>query len=110
MNIKNCNSRTIFFFISIFYAAANIIWWKLNTPVFPYDSSALHFNDIFESGWLFFNAPLITWIIKIMFYVFGKEYFDLIVIFVNYIFFLIALYYIYKLGVVLKDKETGIIQ
>lgn len=109
MNIKNCNSKTIFFFISIFYAAANIIWWKLNTPVFPYDSSALHFNDIFESGWLFFNAPLITWIIKIMFYVFGKEYFDLIVIFVNYIFFLIALYYIYKLGVVLKDKETGII-
>ena len=107
MDIQNKNSKTIFLIILLWYAIGNLIWWKFNTPIIPYDISALHFNDIFEDSCLFFNAPLITWIMKFMFYIFGKEYFDLLVIFVNYIFFVISLYYIYRLGVILKNKETG---
>ena len=42
-----------------------------------------------------------------MFFVFGTHCFDLQVIFVNYILFLTALYFVYKIGLVLKDKETG---
>ncbi|MDD5020512.1 MAG: glycosyltransferase family 39 protein [Endomicrobiaceae bacterium] len=48
-----------------------------------------------------------TYITKSMFFVFGKEYFDLIIIFINYIFFLIPLYFIYKISTELKDQETG---
>lgn len=44
---------------------------------------------------------------KFMFLVFGTEYYDLIIIFINYIFFLISLYFIYKIGIKLKDRETG---
>ena len=85
----------------------NFIWWKLNTPVIPVAISALHFDDIFKDGYLYGNAPLITWIMKCIFSVFGKKYFDLQIIGVNYIFFLISLYFVYKLGLQLKDKETG---
>jgi len=48
-----------------------------------------------------------TWIMKGMFFVFGKEYFDLQIIIVNYLFFLTGLYFIYKIGVELKDKQVG---
>lgn len=101
------NTKIIFFVISVIYLICNIIWWKLNTPIIPLDISALHFYDIFKTGYLYYNAPLITWIMKGMFFVFGQQYFDLQIIFVNYIFFLIALYFIYKIGLNLKDKETG---
>ncbi|MDD3065040.1 MAG: glycosyltransferase family 39 protein [Endomicrobiaceae bacterium] len=97
----------IFLVIAVLYAVGNYIWWMINTPIIPGEMSALHFLDIFTNENLFYNAPLLTWIMKGMFFIFGKEYYDLIVIFVNYIFFLIPLYFIYKLGVELKDKETG---
>jgi 4-amino-4-deoxy-L-arabinose transferase-like glycosyltransferase len=97
----------VFFAIAVIYAIGNFIWWQMNTPIIPMHISALHFLDILREGWLFRNAPLLTWIMRGMFYIFGKEYYDLIVIFVNYIFFLIPLYFIYKIGVELKDKETG---
>jgi len=42
-----------------------------------------------------------------MFSVLGKEYFDLIIIFINYIFFLIPLYFIYKIGEETDSKESG---
>ena len=109
MNIKKDYSKIIFLVILLWYAAGNIIWWFLNTPIIPYDISALHFNDIFVKDALFTNAPLLTWIMKFMFYIFGKEYFDLIIIFINYIFFTIALFFIYKLGTLLKNRETGVI-
>ncbi|MCR4662620.1 MAG: glycosyltransferase family 39 protein, partial [Endomicrobiaceae bacterium] len=85
----------------------NLFWWKLNTPVIPDSISALHFYDIFRDGYLYYNAPLIIWIMKCMFFVFGKECFDLQIIFVNYIFFLIGLYFIYKIGTELKNKSVG---
>ncbi|MDD5021489.1 MAG: glycosyltransferase family 39 protein [Endomicrobiaceae bacterium] len=97
----------IFLTITIWYAIGNFIWWQINTPVMPTDISAVHFLDIFKEFFILDNAPLITWIMKGMFFIFGKEYYDLIVIFVNYIFFLVPLYFIYKIGVELKDKETG---
>ena len=97
----------IFTVISFIYAIGNFVWWQLNTPVIPSNISAVHFFDIFNSGWLFNNAPLLTYIMRFMFSVFGKEHYDLIIIFVNYIFFLIPLYFIYEIGKELKDKETG---
>jgi len=105
---KYNNSFIIFLIIAIIYAVGNFIWWQINTPViFITEFSSLHFYDIFRKGWLFYNAPLITWIMRGAFYIFGKEYYDLIIIFVNYIFFLIPLYFVYKIGAELKDKETG---
>ena len=101
------NNKIIFILISFIYFLGNIIWWKLNSPIIPIDVSALHFCDIFNNQYLYFNAPLLTWIMKGMFFVFGKEYFDLQIIIVNYLFFLVGLYFIYKIGAELKDKETG---
>ena len=103
----NNSSLLIFIMIALFYAIGNFIWWKLNTPVIPIGISAIHFNDIFRNEIFYYNAPLIAWIMKGMFFVFGKEYFDLQIIIVNYFFFLTGLYFIYKLGLKLKDKETG---
>ena len=105
-NFKN-SSIIIYIVISVFYAICNFIWWKINTPIIPQGICALHFLDIFENTFLYFNAPLITWIMKGMFFIFGKEYFDLQIMFVNYIFFLIALYFIYKTGFEIKDIQTG---
>jgi hypothetical protein len=97
----------IFLTIAALYAIGNFIWWQINTPIIPISSTAVHFMDIFSDGYLYYNAPLLTWIMKGMFFIFGKEYYDLIAVFVGYIFFLIPLYFIYKIGVELKDKETG---
>ncbi|GAB1401948.1 hypothetical protein MASR1M68_08590 [Elusimicrobiota bacterium] len=108
MNNKQLNtSFSIFIIISFAYAIFNFSWWQIYTPVVLSGMSAIHFIDIFRDGNLFYNAPLVTYIMRFMFFMFGKEYYDLIIIFVNYIFFLIPLYFIYKIGVELKDKETG---
>ena len=104
--LKN-SSFVIFFIIALFYAINNIIWWKINTPVIPTNISAVHFYNIFENAFLYYNAPLITWIMKALFFVFGKESFDLQIIIVNYLFFLLGLYFIYKIGAELKDRKTG---
>ena len=101
------SSIIIFIVTALFYAIGNFVWWKTNTPIIPQGICALHFLDIFQDGWLYSNAPLLTWIMKGIFFLFGKEYFDLEIITVNYFFFLTALYFIYKIGVELKDKETG---
>ncbi|MBR3627908.1 MAG: glycosyltransferase family 39 protein, partial [Elusimicrobia bacterium] len=106
INFKN-SSFTIFIVISIFYLIGSLIWWKINTPIIPQSICALHFLDISTNSLLYDNAPLITWIMKGIFFVFGKEYFDLQIIIMNYFFFLIGLYFIYKIGLELKDKETG---
>jgi len=105
--MKKLNNKIIFGFISFFYLIGNFVWWKINTPIIPMDVSALHFCDVFQNQYLYFNAPLLTWIMKGIFFLFGKEYFDLEITTVNYFFFLTALYFIYKIGVELKDKETG---
>ncbi len=97
----------MFIFLGVFFLVCNYIWWKINTPIIPQHISATHFIDVFKDSFLYFNAPLMTWIMKIIFFIFGKEYFDLQIIIVNYFFFLIGLYFIYKIGLELKDKETG---
>ena len=101
------SSFILFLSISFLYLVFNFVWWYLNTPVIIDGISAVHFADVFENSFLYRNAPLITWIMKGMFFLFGKEYFDLQIIFVNYLFFLISLYFIYKIAVEIKDKETG---
>lgn len=70
-------------------------------------ASAGHFVDITKNSFLYINAPLFTWIFKFFLYLFGKTYFDFIIIFINYIFFLTTLYFINRLGIFLKNKETG---
>jgi 4-amino-4-deoxy-L-arabinose transferase-like glycosyltransferase len=97
----------VFLILSVLYAAGNFIWWTINTPVIPMWISAVHFIDIFREGNLFHNAPLLTWVMRLMFLTFGNGSYDLQIIFVNYVFFLIPLYFVYKIGVELKDKETG---
>lgn len=54
-------------------------------------------------------APLIIWIMKGCLNIFGNEYFDLEIIFINYFFFLMALYFINKICIEIKNKETGTI-
>jgi len=108
MKKKRLDTNFVLFIVIAFtYAVFNFIWWQFNAPIIPYSISAVHFLDIFQPGWLFYNAPLITYIMRFMFFVFGKEHFDLLVIFVNYIFFLIPLYFVYKIGVEIKNEETG---
>ncbi len=110
VDLKNKKIDTgfiIFLLLSFFYLIFNIIWWCINAPIIIDGISAVHFADIFENSFLHRNAPLLTWIMKCIFFLFGTEYFDLQIIFVNYVFFLISLYFIYKIGVEIKDKETG---
>lgn len=107
--LKISKTKIIFISIAVWYAVGNFIWWHLNTPIIPFAISARHFLDVFIEGYLFYNAPFMAYLTKFFFFLFGKEYFDLIIIFINYIFFLVPLYFIYKIGAELKDKETGII-
>lgn len=107
-NTKNPNSSVILFFvISLFYLIFNFIWWYCNTPILMNGISAVHFKDVFEPSLFYRNAPLLSWIMKTMFFIFGKDLFDLQIIFVNYVFFLVSLFFVYKLGLEIKDKETG---
>ena len=101
------SSFIIFLTIILLYATGNLIWWKINTPVILTDISAYHFFDVFDNSFLYYNAPLLTWIMKSVFFIFDKKYFDLEIIIINYIFFLIGLISIYGIGKELKDKETG---
>lgn len=106
--MKKLNKSTILFFIiSLFYAITNYIYWILNTPIVPYNVDALHFMDIFRQSILYYNAPLIPTIIKSSFYWLNPKYFDLIIIFVNYIFFLAGLYCIYQIGKLISSIKTG---
>lgn len=100
-------SKILFFIISLFYAITNYIYWILNTPIIPYNVDALHFMDVFRQNILYYNAPLIPTIIKSSFYWLSPKYFDLIIIFVNYIFFLAGLYCIYQIGKLISSIKTG---
>ena len=106
INLRN-SSFIIFILISILYFIGNFIWLCFNTPAIPTGSSVIYFSYIFKEGLLYYAAPLLIWIMKIMFFIFGTHYFDLQVILVNYILFLMSLYFIYKIGLEIKDKETG---
>jgi len=98
----------IFLIIAFLYAVGNFVWWKLNTPVIVIcPASAGHLADIAGGSFLYFNAPLFTWIVKFCIHLFGKTYFDLIIISVNYVFFVAALYFINKLAVFFENKETA---
>lgn len=106
INFKN-SSFIIFLIISLWYALGNFIYWYMYTPIFVSNMDVLHFSQIFIDGYLYLCAPLMTWIMKSFFYIFGRHYYDLQIIIINYLFFLIGLYFIYKIGVELKNKETG---
>ncbi len=106
-HFKN-SSFIIFITIAIFYTIGNFIWWKINTPIIPQGICAVHFRDIFEDSVFFYNnAPLMSWIMKFAFHIFGKQYFDLQIMFVNFLFFVASLFFVYKLGEKLGRKETG---
>lgn len=105
--IKKNDSLIIFLIITVFYAVGNFIWWKINTPLIPVSISATHFIGVFKKEFLYYYAPLLVWIMKGMFFIFGKKYFDLQIIFVNYLFFITGLFFIYKLGEEIKDKLAG---
>ncbi len=106
INFKN-SSFIIFIIIAIFYAVGNFIWWLLNTPIYPNGTYAQRLMDVFSDRLFYMDAPLIIWITKFLFYLFGKTYFDLQIIFENYVFFLIGIFFIYKLGFELKNKMAG---
>jgi hypothetical protein len=104
--IQYNSSILIFILIALWYAVTNFIWWQINTPNFPcYDSAAVHFLYIFNTHKS--NNPLIIWIFDFLLSVFGNKNVDGITVSVNYIFFLIPLYFIYKIGKEIDTKETG---
>ncbi len=106
---QKLNSGIIFLAIAVIYIICNFIWWQINTPVIPDGMSAEHFINVFRGeGLSLCNiAPLVVWIMRGMFFIFGRENFDLQIIIVNYIFFLISLYFVYKIGKEIDSKETG---
>ncbi len=104
--VKFSDSVIIFTVIALWYAVTNFIWWHLNTPNFPcHDLAALHFLYVFKD--YVSNCPVIIWIFKFLLSIFGNEHLDKITISVNYVFFLIPLYFIYKIGEEIDSKETG---
>ena len=106
INLKD-SSFIIFILIAIFYAVGNFVWWTINTPIYPQGIYSQRLMDVFLDKYFFVDAPLVIWITKLMFYSFGKTYFDLQIMFVNYMFFLIGLIFMYKLCFELKNKESG---
>ena len=105
-NIKIKSPAIIFILIAVWYAITNFIWWKLNTPNFPcYDMAALHFLEVFKNHTS--HGPVIVWIYKFLLSVFGNGNLDKITVSVNYIFFLIPLYFIYKIGKEIDSEEAG---
>lgn len=100
------NSAVIFIIIAVWYAITNFIWWQLNTPNFPcYDMAGLHFLDIFKNRVI--SSPLLTWVYKFLMSVFGNHNLDKITLSINYVFFLIPLYFIYRIGKEIDSKEAG---
>jgi len=104
--VKFSDSVIIFTVIALWYGITNFIWWHINYPTLPcYDSAAIHFLYIFDQYKS--NNPLIIWIFEFLLNIFGNDNLDMITICVNYLFFLIALYFIYKIGEEADSKETG---
>lgn len=111
MNRNNINTNFIVFIvIAFFYLIGNLLWYKLNTPIIIQGIYNNYFFRVLQEGEFFFEiTPLIIWIMKGCLKIFGNKYFDLEIIFMNYFFFLIALYFINKICIEIKDKQTGII-
>ncbi len=109
--LKNLNAKNpyiLIFVIALSFLAGNIIWYIKNTPVLITElDSATHFLEIFYNLPAY-NAPAITFLFKIIFYIIGTKHFDLTIIIVNYIFFIISLITIFKITKLLKDEIAGI--
>jgi hypothetical protein len=106
-NIKNNIHIYTFLFIALLYGVVNYVWYVLNTPVFmPTMMSAVHFNYVFLPL-PSYTAPFVTIIMKVLFGVFGTKNYDLLIIIVNYMFFLTALFFTAKITEILKDKKTA---
>lgn len=99
----------IYFGIAFFYCISNFIWYKINSPILVLGGDfAEHFFDIFRP-YHSHNAPLIPFLMKGLFFVFGTEYFDFIIIALNFIFFMSTTFFIYKITEFIKDKQAGYI-
>ena len=108
-NIRN-NNFVIFIIIAIFYLIGNLLWYKFNNPIIIQSAYNAYFlRALIENEYFFEIAPLIIWIMKGCLNIFGNKYVDLEIIFINYFFFLFALYFINKICIELKDNKTGII-
>lgn len=111
-NIKDNRDTNyiVFIIIAVFYLFGNLLWYKLNTPIIIQGIYNNYFAKALMEGEFFFDiAPLIVWIMRSFLHVFGNNYFDLEIIFINYFFFLVALYFINKICIEIKNKETGTI-
>lgn len=99
-------SYALLFIIILFYFVGNVVWYKINTPilVFGRDTSE-HFMDIWRDFPLY-NAPVIPLIMRFLFFCFGKECYDLLIILMNLCFFAVTVIYIYKITRFLKDEES----
>lgn len=107
--MKN-NNFVFFIVIAVFYLIGNLLWYKFNNPIVVQGAYNTYFIRALLEGEYFFEiAPLIIWIMKGFLSVFGNKYFDLEIIFINYFFFLLALYFINRICIEIKDKETGLI-
>jgi 4-amino-4-deoxy-L-arabinose transferase-like glycosyltransferase len=109
--LKNLNAKNpyiLIFVIALSFLAGNIIWYLINTPILITESdSATHFLEIFYNLPAY-NAPAITFLFKTLFFVFGTRHFDLIIILVNYIFFIGSLIMIFKITKLMKNEFAGL--
>ena len=114
MNINKKTQNNIalitFVIIAFFYLFGNLLWYKLNTPIIIQGIYNNYFSrSLIEEQFFFEITPLIVWIMKGCLIIFGNKYYDLEIIFINYFFFLMALCFINKICIEIKNKETGII-
>ncbi|MDD5021373.1 MAG: glycosyltransferase family 39 protein [Endomicrobiaceae bacterium] len=100
---------TTLFLLTLIYIIGNIAWYQINKPIFVLQpESALYFLDIFNTN-LFsqIHPPLLPIIMKFLFYILGKHNYALIYMTVNIVFFILSLFFIYKIGKKIKGEYCG---
>ena len=105
------NKKTFFILslLSTIYIIGNIIWYQINKPIFILQpESALYFFDVLDNK-LFsqIHPPLLSLIIKSLLYIFGTHNFIIIYMSLNIFFFILSLFFIFKIGEQINGITCG---
>lgn len=95
--------------LTAIYIVGNIFWYQINKPIFVLQpESALYFLDILDTK-IFsqIHPPLLPLIMKGLFYIFGSHNYAIIYMSVNILFFILSLFFIYKIGEKINGQACG---
>lgn len=99
----------ILLLLTSIYVIGNILWYQINKPIFVLQpESALYFLDILDTK-IFsqIHPPLLPLIMKLLFYIFGIHNYAIIYMSVNIVFFILSLFFIYKVGEKIHGQVCG---